>query len=389
MKKFLKYIFISIIIVTFSLFIFTITNKYRINILKEGIDCKILAKGLKDAKAVTIDESGNKYIAYKTYIKVINEKGQEKILYKDENLNIEDIEYKEGNLYLISKDLLEKLSLKNKNIEILLKDIPSGKIKIDRKLLLKDNKLYITIPAKTNSGMEDGVMEDLAYYDRICNGTIYEFDILSNKASLYATGIRGVTGIDYNNEGKIIGIFTGMKNEGERPIENDRDYLYIVEKGQWYGFPDFSGGDYISSPRFNVEKLMEEIPQNFVLAPMYQYKNVDSLKELAIDREGTVLNTNSIIFCDKNTNIIKVLDKEGFTYNILKISRNNNIEDILYSKKEILLLDSSIGCLYSIHKKEGILGFTLPWGIKILILGFCFSLLMMIIYKITTSKKGK
>ena len=60
MKKFLKYIFISIIIVTFSLFIFTITNKYRINILKEGIDCKILAKGLKDAKAVTIDESGNK-----------------------------------------------------------------------------------------------------------------------------------------------------------------------------------------------------------------------------------------------------------------------------------------------------------------------------------------
>ena len=134
---------------------------------------------------------------------------------------------------------------------------------------------------------------------------------------------------------------------------------------------------------------MEEIPQNFVLAPMYQYKNVDSLKELAIDREGTVLNTNSIVFCDKNTNIIKVLDKEGFTYNILKISRNNNIEDILYSKKEILLLDSSIGCLYSIHKKEGILGFTLPWGIKILILGFCFSLLMMIIYKITTSKKGK
>ena len=126
MKKFLKYIFISIIIVTFSLFIFTITNKYRINILKEGIDCKILAKGLKDAKAVTIDESGNKYIAYKTYIKVINEKGQEKILYKDENLNIEDIEYKEGNLYLISKDLLQHskassyLSISHKRLALLL-----------------------------------------------------------------------------------------------------------------------------------------------------------------------------------------------------------------------------------------------------------------------------
>ena len=78
-------------------------------------------------------------------------------------------------------------------------------------------------------------MEDLAYYDKICNGTIYEFDILSNKASLYATGIRGVTGIDYNNEGKIIGIFTGMKNEGERPIENDRDYLYIVKRDNGMG----------------------------------------------------------------------------------------------------------------------------------------------------------
>ena len=73
--------------------------------------------------------------------------------------------------------------------------------------------------------------------------------------------------------------------------------IYIARKGQWYGFPDFSGGDYISSPRFNVENYGRDSTK-FLFWPQCINKNVDSLKELAIDRRNSI-NTNSIVFVIK------------------------------------------------------------------------------------------
>ena len=35
-----------------------------------------------------------------------------------------------------------------------------------------------------------------------------------------------------------------------RGIKNDRDYIYEINGDRWYGWPDYSGGDPITSPRF-------------------------------------------------------------------------------------------------------------------------------------------
>lgn len=390
MSKFLKYTGISIILVIVALFIFTATSKYRINILRDEIDCTIISKGCRDSRAIVIDENGEKYIAYKNYIKFIDINGKEEITYKDENLDIEDIEYASGSIYIISKDVLIKLYLEDKNTEVVLTNLPKGNIGVNRRLAFIGDKLYLTIPSKTNSGVLDGLTEELAYDNNLGNAAIYQIDINKNEVKLYANGIRGINGIDYDNEGNIIAIFTGMKDEEERAVKRDRDYLYYVKEGQWYGWPDFSGGDKITSPRFKGEEeiqiLVKDPPQKVVLAPIYQYEFVDALKELSIDRDGTVLSENSIIFSDKKNKLIKVLDPEGFSYNILKLNEHSNIVDIIYSGEEFLLLDSSLGCIYSIHKKDGFLGFRLPSIAWAVILAFSFLLLILVVYKISKKK---
>lgn len=390
MNKFLKYTGISVILVIVALFIFTATNKYRINILRDEIDCTIIAKGCRYAKAITIGENGYIYIAYKNYIKAIDSNGKEEVTYKDENLDIEDIEYVNGNIYIISKDTMQILYLEDKNIEIALFNIAQGNIGINRRLANIDDKLFLSIPSKTNSGVLDGLTEQLAYDNNIGNAAIYEIDIDKNEVKLYANGIRGINGIDYDSKGNIVAIFTGMKDEGERAVKRDRDYLYYVKKGQWYGWPDFSGGDNITSPRFKGEEdigtLIKNPPQKIVLAPIYQYEYVDALKELAIDRDGTILNENSIIISDKKNKLIKVLDSKGFLYSILKLNSHSNIVDIVYSGDEFLILDSSIGCLYSIHKKDGFLGFRLPSIVLEVILAISFLLLILVVYKLSKKK---
>ena len=86
----------------------------------------------------------------------------------------------------------------------------------------------------------------------------------------------------------------------QRPINRDFDYLYKIDKGKWYGWPDFSGGDPISSPRFKgqnvVLPLIKNPPNKIVSAPIYQYSDVGIIKYLAIDKEGRIL--------DKNTKVL-------------------------------------------------------------------------------------
>ena len=155
-----------------------------------------------------------------------------------------------------------------------------------------------------------------------------------------------------------------MKNEGDRAVNRDKDYIYEINEGQWYGWPDFSGGDYITSPRFKVDEIIKPLiknpPNKMVPSPMYQSVDLGSLKGMAIDRNGNVLNKDDILLWNETNKVVGVLNEEGIYYQMLKLNERSNIKDMLYTGNEFLLLDNNIGCIYSIHEKEGILGFKLP-----------------------------
>lgn len=417
MGKFLKFSLISVVIVSLAFSVYKISGRYRINILKDDIDCTIITKGVENTKAITVDNNGGIYIAYDDSIKEIDNEGKIKLIYRDKNERIEDIGYSRGNLYFISGERIGKISLKDKSLQIIVDKIPSAGNGIDRKLLISDDKAYLTIGSTTNSGVSDDEKYDLSPFDINLNGvnygekktgafkpngvssegeetikksslgnaTVYEVDLTNGALTLYASGIRGVTGIDYDSGNNIMAIFSGMENIGLRPVDRDRDYIYKLQKGQWYGWPDFSGGDPISSPRFKgkdtVKPLIKNPPKKVVEAPLYQHSSVDALRGMAIDREGTVFKKDSIVTWDRNENVIGVLDSDNIYTKIIKIGEGSKLEDIVYNGDEVLVLDSQVGCIYSIHSKEGILGFKLPIMAWLFIISLAFILLMVFVYK--------
>ena len=176
-----------------------------------------------------------------------------------------------------------------------------------------------------------------------------------------------------------------MENNGERPINRDFDYLYKIDKGKWYGWPDFSGGDPISSPRFKGEKLVSTLianpPNKIVSAPIYQYSDVGTIRYLAIDKEGKILDKNTKVYFDSKENIIAAINTDSIIFNLLKLKDESKIKGIRYSEGDIYILDSGIGCIYKLQSNDSNLKFNLPKSIWIFIGVLLVTLICLVIFK--------
>ena len=218
-------------------------------------------------------------------------------------------------------------------------------------------------------------------------------DAKSKKYSLYACGLRNITGWDFDSKGQLIGIVGGMENVGVRPINRDFDYIYKIDKGKWYGWPDFSGGDPITSPRFKGDKIVQPLianpPNKIVAAPLYQFNNVGTMKYLAIDKEGQVLESDTKVFYDRKDNIIWGVSNDGISSRLLKLKDESKIDGIRYSKGYIYILDSGIGCIYKLQSNNLNLGFNLPTSVWIFILVFTFILVCLLAAKFKKIEKFK
>lgn len=438
MKRFFKFLLAAIIIVVAAFSIFEFSNKYRISSLKNNINLNIYAKNCKDAVGFDKDEEGNTYIAYKTYIKSLKSDGRENIILEDYNFNIENVLYYDKKLFFVTNDKLMECDIDGKKVNVILDKIPSEGRCICRNLIIKDSHLLLSIGAATNSGIAD--KEDYNDYkvpydkspinitlngvnlgenktgafvpygnstkqgekikaENLGNASIVDIDLNNKKTSLYACGIRNITGWDLDSEDNLIGIVGGMENVGDRPVQRDSDYIYKIDKGAWYGWPDFSGGDPISSPKFKDEKLIKPLianpPNNIVCAPLYAFEDVGIIKYLAIDKSGNVLDKNSKVFYNKKNNIIEALSYNNIHYELLKMKDESIVSGIKYFNDNIYILDSGIGCIYKLHYNKMNFKFNLSKPVWIFLLVFGICLLMVVIMKenkkrkIENNSKGK
>ncbi|NLK96401.1 MAG: hypothetical protein GX275_14645 [Clostridiales bacterium] len=395
MKKYIKFILILIIISIISFSVFKYTDKYKIKILKNSMQCSVITKGVNSAKAIAIDENKNLYIAIKDSIKVIDNEGIEKIIIKNLGGEIEDIKYKNNSIYIISGEKLIEYSIKDRSLDILINSMPYSGNNISRKLLCYEDKLLIAIGSKTNSGIDsNGEVENISEgRGDLINGGLYEFNTKTKEITSFASGIRGITGMDINSKGEIIALFSGINNNDERKINRDTDYIYKVDKGEWYGFPDFSGGNYITSPRFKGNTLVEPIlktpVKKIVKGPLMEGNTLDSLNEMAIDSEGKVLERDGILYCNNKDKLISAFLDENIKINILKLQNKSKIEDIIYDSNGFYILDSGVGIIYLLHEKEIFNAFFLETIVWILIGILFFSILTIIIMKGVGGKNEK
>lgn len=423
MVKFLKFFLSAIIIVTIALGMYTYTNKYDVDILMEGVNVELLTKGCEDSIGITKGDNDDIYIAFDDEIVRIDNKNKVNKVYRDSSFDIDDLAYKDGVIYLLSKQYLISID-KDGNKKILKDNLLYKGENIDRNLLIKEDSILISIGAATNSGIvKEGGVKDISPINLKLNGVNYgenktgifknygddskeseeivaqetgnasiiEFNTKTLETKLFASGIRNIEAYDINSSGEIFAVVGGMKEEGERGIIRDSDYIYNIKQGLWYGWPDFSGGDPISSPRFSDEKLIEPLiknpPEKMGQTPYYQDNSVDSLKELVIDKDGDLLNKDDIIFYDGKEKILYSLGKNNAVQKLIKLDKDSDIEDIIIVDDSCLLLDREKGYIYKLTKNSSIVGDIMPRIMAIIILVFMIVILGVSLFYIKKYKK--
>ncbi len=400
MKSFFKWIIFSLaFIVAIAFAILKYGSKdYKLKLNSEDLCWKLAYKGMEGAKDFTFDDKFNFFIAFSDRIQYIDTLGKSHILFKDKGLDINSIAYKDHKLYYASKNSIYAYDIDNdKNYEII-SNLPNLGDYKECNILIKDNFLYITIGAATNSGV---VGEDNTWIKKnpfICdmtpkaitlkginfnnattgafvpyntknisgqvvsphfpgNASIIKYNLEKGSIELFAWGIRNIKGIDFDDGGKIFASLGGMEDRGLRPVKGDCDYIYEIKNGTWYGWPDYSGGDPLDSPRFKgkdngrIPLLLDKHPSN-PPAPIYQNKAVNTLGALAIDKKGVLGNNNDIYFYDKSKNFISLLNKAGVLKDKVHFNENTLITSIKFSNSSLFILDENKGYIYEIYRKD-------------------------------------
>jgi len=220
-----------------------------------------------------------------------------------------------------------------------------------------ENKKGAFVPYNTKTSKGEKVKGNI-----LGNGAIIEFNIESKKKQLYSYGIRNVKGFDLNSSGEIFAIVGGMEEEGYRPLSEDSDYIYKIEgKGTWYGWPDYSGGDPVNSPRFREEgkpiiNFITDEHKSYVMPkPLYQSEGTRNINTLLIDREGTILgDENSFLFFNNKNNTLSKLLKEGEVKELIYLDKNSYINDMKIIGDNLYILDGNKGVLFRLEKSNTI-----------------------------------
>lgn len=425
MWRFFKFLIFSIIIVSLSFGIYKFSNRYDLNLIYENVDWSINTKGLGGAVSFDFDKENNLYIAFKNTIKIINNDNKEEILVNDKTLNIYDIACYNNDIIIASDNRVLLYDVNKEQYTELINGLPNNGLNYKTNIILNGDYLYISIGSNTNSGVvdENNKNEDKASFEWestgigynnnyafvpfgekviegekikesiLSNASILRYDLNNNEFITYATGIRNVEGLAINSLGKLIAIVGGMEDSGVRAVKDDADYIYDIKEKAWYGWPDFSGGDPITSPRFSdgTNKLSFVIanhPTEVTLAPRYQHDKVTALKGLAIDYEGKCFPKDTVIFADNVDNYIYVLTENGTSKAIVALDKDSHIEKIKYNDSNIYILDSKGGCLYKIGGQINTAIFNLPNVIWIFITVFVMAIIIALMYK-NKMKKSK
>ena len=389
MKKNLVFMITILFLCSFYFLTKIYTKDNKLFIGDKTIRYNILTGGMKDA--VDFAVSGEDiFIAFKNKIQVIEKNGKSYTLFHDKNADIKSIVYYKNCLYLINKSSFFSLELQETKVTELIKGIPNFGDYQECKLMVKEDRIYIAVGAATNSGIvgEDNTWKDTypfnhdvspkniiisesinnktgafvpfntknipgqkisAHYPG--NASIIVYTPEKTESALYCWGVRNVKAMDFDSTGRIFAAIGGMEPRGERAVKGDVDYIYELKYDVWYGWPDFSGGDPLNSPRFKnsqdgrIPFLLQKHPSINPPAPYYQHKSLNTLTALAIDKLGVLGKKDCIYFYDNSDNILYNIDNKGVVARQATLDKNYSISTMKIVDSSVIMLEKNNGLL--------------------------------------------
>lgn len=94
----------------------------------------------------------------------------------------------------------------------------------------------------------------------LCGGSILSFDPANPAQTIetYAWGFRNMIGFTWDSQGNMYAAENGYDVRGARPVKDNMDASLRIEKGRWYGVPDFSAGrEPLNDPKFEVPDSLQ------------------------------------------------------------------------------------------------------------------------------------
>jgi hypothetical protein len=369
---------------------------YRIMVKDEAMKSQIMFKGLSSAVDFTKDSEGNYYIAFKDKIQYIDKIGKAYNVLTNNKLSITSLDYNNEVLYYASDTKVYSYNLVSKENKVIIKNIPNYGDYNSSLIRINGEYLFVTIGAATNSGvvgLDNRWLENypqnhdvspksitikginfgemktgafVSYKTRNIKGqmitehmpgnsSILIYNLKTGAEETFAWGIRNMNAIDFTSEGKILVTVGGMEDRGLRPVKGDSDYIYQIKKNAWYGFPDYTGGDPINSPKFKGLKnkaipfILEQHITTNPPAPIYQHSAVNSLVGLAIDKKAILGDKDCIYFYERNDNSIYSLNKISALKEEVNFQKGSYISSMKFFDK-LIVLDSKNGYLISMGK---------------------------------------
>ena len=83
-----------------------------------------------------------------------------------------------------------------------------------------------------------------------CTGAILRVRPDGRSMEWVAWGFRNPFGLAFAPDGRLFVTENGYDDRGSRPVWGTGDYLWAIEPGTWYGWPDFAGGVAFNGERF-------------------------------------------------------------------------------------------------------------------------------------------
>ena len=87
-----------------------------------------------------------------------------------------------------------------------------------------------------------------------CTAAVMRCNLDGSELELVAWGLRNAYGLGFLPDGRLLATDQGADDRGSRPIGNAPDFLFEVQQGKWYGWPDFIGGVPVTEPRFQPQR---------------------------------------------------------------------------------------------------------------------------------------
>jgi hypothetical protein len=172
------------------------------------------------------------------------------------------------------------------------------------------------------------------------SGAIYRVKPDGSDLQLVAWGFRNPFSLAFGPDGELYATDNGYDERGSRPIWGAPDLLWRVRLNTWYGWPDFSGDEPVSSGRFTKpfgkrpKPLLAKHP-NIPPAPVAKFPVHSSADGIDFSRQekfGHVGQAFVALFGDQSTDVGKVLHPVGFQ--VVRVNVTNGVSEIFATNKK-------------------------------------------------------